>query len=105
MQVGRLGTLALALLLTSCGLFRSRENPLITGPTNLNTASLEELERLPGVTPSMAGRILAGRPYSDVDELVDRKILSRRELERLRKKVTVGEAAQKKSGDQSGTGR
>ena len=105
MHVGRLGTLALVLLLVSCGYFRQRQSPLITGPINLNTASLQELETLPGVTPSMARRILDGRPYHDVDELLDRKILSRRELERLQKKVTVGEAAEKKSGNQSGTGR
>ncbi len=105
MQVGRLGTLALVLLLTSCGLFRHGQSPLVGGPINLNTASLQEIETLPGVTPSMAKRILDGRPYGDIDDLVDRKILSHRELERIKKKVTVGEAARKKAGEQPGSGR
>jgi competence protein ComEA len=104
-HVGRLGTLALVLLLTSCGFFRRGESLPVSGPINLNTASLQELETLPGVTPSMARRILDGRPYADVDELVDRKILSHRELERVKKKVTLGETAQKKGGEQPGSGR
>lgn len=105
MRAGRLGALALVLLLTSCGLFRRGETPQVGSPINLNTASLQEIETLPGVTPSMARGILDGRPYGDVDELFDRKILSHRELERIKKKVTVGEAAPKKAGEQPAAGR
>jgi hypothetical protein len=104
-HVGRLGSLVLVLLLASCGLFRHPESIQIEGPTDLNTASLRDIEQLPGVTPSMAERIVAGRPYGDVDELVDRKILSHRELERIKKKVTVRKADQKQGGDQPATDR
>jgi len=104
-HVGRLGSLVLVLLLASCGLFRRGEQIQVVGPTDLNTASLREIEELPGVTPSMAERIVAGRPYGDVDELLDRKILSHRELERIKKKVTVRKADQKLGGDQPATDR
>src|SRR5712691_1233998 len=40
-----------------------------SGPVNLNTASQKELEDLPGVGPATAKKILAGRPYSSVDDL------------------------------------
>jgi DNA uptake protein ComE-like DNA-binding protein len=103
-HVGRLGSLVLVLLLASCGLFHRRESIQFEGPIDLNTASLRDIEQLPGITPSMAERIVAGRPYADIDELVDRKILSHRELERIKKKVTVGRADQKKGGDQPADG-
>jgi DNA uptake protein ComE-like DNA-binding protein len=46
----------------------------------------------------MAQRIIDGRPYNDVDELVDRKILSNREYQRLKNKVAVKKSEPKKSG-------
>lgn len=63
--------------------------PWIGGPIDVNTASESELQRLPGVTPSMARRIYEGRPYKSLDELVERGLLSERELDRVRRKITV----------------
>jgi len=56
---------------------------------DLNTASLRRVEELPGVTPSMARRIVEGRPYGDPHELVERGILTDRELDRILDRVTV----------------
>jgi competence ComEA-like helix-hairpin-helix protein len=39
------------------------------GQININTATQEELEALPGVGPVIARRIIEGRPYRSVDEL------------------------------------
>jgi len=36
---------------------------------DLNAASLEELETLPGITPDQARKILGGRPYRSMQEL------------------------------------
>jgi competence protein ComEA len=88
---------ALALFLTTltlstgCGLFGRGGNrsATFTGPLDVNTASLADIEQLPGVTPSMARRIFEGRPYKTVDELVERGLLSERELDRVRKKIKV----------------
>jgi hypothetical protein len=37
---------------------------------DLNTASLSQLETLPGMTPDYARKIIAGRPFHDRSELV-----------------------------------
>ncbi len=87
------------LLVAACGLVRRGDRPA-TGPLDLNSAPLSEVERLPGVTPSMARRIVEGRPYRGLDELVDRGLLSERELERIRRKVTVGGAKRSKDGNE-----
>jgi hypothetical protein len=99
MLLGRFRWLALVLLLLAgCGFFRRAPPRSVGGPIDLNTASLDEVEQLPGITPSMAQRIVAGRPYNDVDDLVDRKILSNREYQRLKNRVAVRKSEPKKSG-------
>ena len=62
--------LAVLLLVSACGLVHHGRAPL-TGPLDVNTASLADLGQLPGVTPSMARRIYEGRPYGSLDELVE----------------------------------
>jgi DNA uptake protein ComE-like DNA-binding protein len=84
--------LALGLLTGGPGCRRQPSvEPWIGGPVDVNTASEAELERLPGVTPSMARRIYEGRPYKTLDELVERGLLSERELDRVRRKITVAQ--------------
>lgn len=38
---------------------------------SINTADTWTLQRLPGVGPAMAGRIISARPFSSVEELLD----------------------------------
>lgn len=66
-------------------------------PVNLNTASVAELARLPGVGQVIARRIVSHRknsgPFRKVDELLVIRGISQARLEKLRPLVTVGEAA------------
>jgi len=87
----RLAALALAtvLLAPACSLFHRRQAPATPAPVDLNRASLRNLEKLPGITPSMARRIVEGRPYEEPHELVTRGILTERELDRILDRVVV----------------
>lgn len=57
------------------------------GPVNINKASSDELERLPGVTPEIADRIIAGRPYQQGADLYHRHIVSKAEYDRISGKI------------------
>ena len=59
---------------------------------DLNTASLEQLQKLPGLNESTAKQIIAGRPFKSVDEL--QKVgLSKPTIDKLAPMVTVGDVA------------
>jgi DNA uptake protein ComE-like DNA-binding protein len=87
----RLLGLALALaLLPACRLWRGRDTGVPPHEAvDLNTAPQRRLEQLPGITPSMARRIVEGRPYAEAEDLVERGVLTRREFERVEDSVVV----------------
>ena len=63
-----------------------------TGPLDLNSASEQELsDTLPGVGPATAKKIVAGRPYTSVDDLAKAGVPTKT-LEGIRSMVTVGAA-------------
>ena len=63
------------------------------GPLDLNTATVEQLDTLPGVGEVTAGRIVAYRtahPFTTVDELLEVPGIGQRRFEQLKDLVTVG---------------
>lgn len=60
-------------------------------PVDVNTASAQELEAIPGVGPATAARIIENRPYATVDDLLRVKGIGPATLEKIRPYVTVGE--------------
>jgi competence protein ComEA len=62
------------------------------GLLNLNRATQAELEELPGIGPVTAEKIIAARseqPFSTLEELVSREVLTTRQLEEITALVTV----------------
>ncbi|HEX2194186.1 MAG TPA: helix-hairpin-helix domain-containing protein [Candidatus Limnocylindria bacterium] len=63
-----------------------------TGLVNLNTATPEELEELPGIGPVTAQKIIAARaeqPFTTLEELVERDVMHSGQLEDIRTLVTL----------------
>lgn len=56
---------------------------------NINTATVQVLEGLPGVGSVTAGRIVASRPYASIDELVRKKVVSQSVFTKIKEMVTV----------------
>jgi competence protein ComEA len=64
-----------------------------SAPLDLNTATVEQLDTLPGVGEVTAGRIVAYRtahPFTSVDELLEVPGIGQRRYDQLKDLVTVG---------------
>jgi competence ComEA-like helix-hairpin-helix protein len=66
-------------------------------PINLNTATSEELQLVPGIGPVTAGKILQMRKsygsFKSVDDLLAIRGLGPKRLDKMRKYLTVGKSA------------
>ncbi len=56
---------------------------------NINTASIQELDSLQGVGPVTAQKIIDNRPYANLNDLLDKKVVSAKVFEQIKDKITL----------------
>jgi DNA uptake protein ComE-like DNA-binding protein len=54
---------------------------------DINSASAQELDKLPGVGPARVKAIIANRPYNGKDDLVQRKIIPANVYNQIKDKI------------------
>ena len=56
---------------------------------SINSASQSELESLPKIGPVTAQKIISGRPYTDISELVSKKILTQKTFDAIKDLISA----------------
>lgn len=56
---------------------------------NINTSSQSELEKLIGIGPVYAQKIIEQRPYSDLQELVSRGVISQKTFDKIKNEISL----------------
>jgi competence protein ComEA len=71
----------------------SDTKPVAATPININTATVEQLDKLPGIGPKVAARIIEHRqkngPFKKVEELMNVKGIGEKSFLKLKSQVTV----------------
>ncbi|QQG43093.1 MAG: helix-hairpin-helix domain-containing protein [Candidatus Daviesbacteria bacterium] len=60
-----------------------------TAPVNINAASQNDLEALPGIGPTTAGKIISNRPYQSIEELLNKKIVGKAVFTKIKDQISI----------------
>ena len=71
------------------GLYQSDTGVRGSGQVNINTSSRSELESLNGIGPVYAQKIIEQRPYSNIEELLSKKVIPKSTYEKIQNEISV----------------
>jgi len=74
---------------TSPAVAAPRPAAAASGKIDINAASEQELDALPGVGPVLAKQVIAGRPWDDLNDLVKKKALPQGVFERNKDRLAL----------------
>ncbi len=60
-----------------------------SGMVNINTASDSELDSLPGIGQVTAAKIIQNRPYAEVEDLLNKKVVSKSVYDKIKDRITI----------------
>lgn len=67
----------------------STSSTVSSGMIGLNSATEAELDKLPGVGPVTAQKIITNRPYSDLNDLLIKKVVSKSVFEKIKPLISL----------------
>lgn len=67
------------------GIGRSEQSSLI----NINSATEQELDTLPGIGPVTAQKMISNRPYGAIEDLTSKKVVTSKVFEKIKDKITA----------------
>ena len=83
----------LSLALTPAALLAQRAKSVSTEKVNLNTATVEQLQTLPGIGPAMAKRIIEHRTkvgkFTKIEEILNVKGIGEKRFQRIKDRLVL----------------
>ncbi len=85
--------LCLGLLLTPVAALAQKGKAVSTEKVNLNTATLEQLQTLPGIGPAMAKRVIEYRSkvgkFTKIEEIINVKGIGEKKFQKIKDRLVV----------------
>ncbi len=87
--VPKVGEIVSAPAVSNIGITTDTVAGVNSGQVSINSGSESELVALPGIGPVTAGKIISGRPYRSIDELVGKKIVGQSVYRKIKDLISL----------------